>query len=210
MRNVYIIGAQSTGKSTLVNALDTSYKEEAADDHSASLQPPSIIREVARTVLKEKGFSREDIIMSPIRALRLQQYILEAQYNTEAVACTSDTAAWFICDRSGLDPIVYAKCFTGSEASAHMLASKIWLELEGRMKKSIVILCEAGNHWLIDDGIRLMPNDMEEWAHVDKTFRGLLEWRGISYSVIPKHITDVGKRVKYVRGVIDAACEQEF
>jgi hypothetical protein len=109
---------------------------------------------------------------------------------------------------SAIDPvwtlIVYTKCFVGYEAVEELLASKTWLDLEARMKKSIVVLCEAGCHWLVDDGVRLMPNDLEEWTRVEAAFRDLLEKRGISYYIIPKDMADLGTRVRHVQALIDA------
>jgi nicotinamide riboside kinase len=207
MRNIYVIGAQSTGKTTLVNALKTTFEDDASRDPKTCPPQPLIISEVARSVLREKRFSRQDLTTSPIRALRLQQYVLKAQYDAEITTDPSNTTAWYICDRSGIDPIVYARCFAGAEAAAGLLASKPFLELETRMKNGIVFLCEAGSQWLVDDGVRLMPNDMEEWTYVDRTFRGLLEWRGISYFVVPKYMTDLTKRVEYVRKLIDSTSE---
>jgi nicotinamide riboside kinase len=204
MRNTYIIGPQCTGKTTLVNALEKVFRHDTHGASSADPQQPLIIREVARTVLKEKGFIREDITTSPTRALQLQQHILEAQHRAEATACASKTSSWFLCDRSGLDPIVYTKCFVGYEAVEELLASKTWLDLEARMKKSIVVLCEAGCHWLVDDGVRLMPNDLEEWTRVEAAFRDLLEKRGISYYIIPKDMADLGTRVRHVQALINA------
>jgi nicotinamide riboside kinase len=203
MKNIYIIGPQCTGKTTLVNALEKAF-EYSARSSSVGPQQPLIIREVARTVLREKGFNREDITMFPARALQLQQHILEAQHLAEAAACASNASSWFLCDRSGLDPIVYTKCFVGHQAVEKLLASKTWLNLEARMKKNIVVLCEAGCHWLVDDGVRLMPNDMEEWTCVEAAFRDLLEKRGISYSTIPKDMADLDMRVRHVQALIDA------
>ena len=156
MKTVYIIGAQRTGKRTLVNALETSY---AADADGLGGAKPLIIREVARTVLKEKKYSREDIANSPVRAFELQKHILEAQHTAETTGGTSNPASWWRCDRSGLDPVVYASLFVGPQAAAEMLVSQSWKELEVRMKDGVVILCEAGCHWLEDDGTRIMPND---------------------------------------------------
>jgi nicotinamide riboside kinase len=205
MRNIYIIGAQSTGKTTLVNALE-SYLNECANTNSGKWpQNPLIIREVARTVLKDKNFSREDITTSPIRALQLQQHILRAQYEAETTACARDASAWYICDRSGLDPIVYAACFIGAEPAAEMLTSKVWLELENRMKEGIVVVCEAGCHWLKDDGVRLMPSNEEEWMRIDHAFRGLLKARGISFSILSKDMEDIKERVEYVQMLIEGA-----
>jgi nicotinamide riboside kinase len=204
MKNIYIIGAQSTGKTSLVNALKTSFEHDPSRNHNSCPQQPHIIPELGRIVMREKGFTRQDITVSPIRALRIQQYILNAQYTAETTLCPPNTAAWCICDRSGLDPIVFARYFASAEAAAELLASKKWLELEGRMKRGIVVLCEVGNNWLVDDGVRLMPNDVTEWAHIDRAFRGLLEWRGIKFSVLPKQVTDLTKRVEFVRALVDA------
>jgi nicotinamide riboside kinase len=205
MKNLHIIGAQSTGKTTLVNALEEHFDLRRSPQEARPSQP-LIIREVARTVLKEKGFNREDITTSPTRALQLQKHILDTQHNAECEINVSSTPKWYICDRSGLDPLVYAKYFVGQEASAEMLASRNWVELEAWMKAGIVILCEAGCHWLKDDGIRLMPNDADEWIRIDDTFRSLLEEREIQYSVLPKDLADLGERVDFVRGLIDASC----
>ncbi|EMD86657.1 hypothetical protein COCC4DRAFT_73778 [Bipolaris maydis ATCC 48331] len=192
MKNIYIIGAQSTGKSTLVNALEGCFEESG---NGINTKRPLIIREVARKVLKKYNFKREDIATLPIRALQLQQRILAAQYDAETTACPAGASTWYICDRSGLDPIVYAKCLVGEHAAAEMLASESWRELEDRMKKSIVILCEAGCQWLKDDGVRLMPKDEVEWMRIDAAFRDLLRIRGIGFSVIPKDIANLEERV---------------
>ncbi|KAH8733140.1 AAA domain-containing protein [Phaeosphaeriaceae sp. PMI808] len=196
MNTVYVIGAQSTGKTTLVNAI-----EEDFNTYSAAFDI-HVIREVARTVLREKGFDRLDITNSPSRALQLQIHILEAQYNAEMAASALNESALCICDRSGLDPIVYARLFVGPEAMEKIFKSQIWLELETRMKEGIVILCEAGCSWLEDDGVRLMPNDAAEWMRVDAVFRQLLKSRGIPYHVVPMNMLDLGERVDFVRSLV--------
>jgi nicotinamide riboside kinase len=202
MKTVYIIGAQCTGKTTLVNALEKSYDADAGGSSHAE---PSIIREVARTVLREKEYSREDIANSPVRAFELQKHILEAQHIAETIGGTSNPDSWCVCDRSGLDPIVYASLFVGPEAAAEMLASQLWKELKARMKDGIVILCEAGCHWLVDDGTRMMPNDGTQWTQIDDAFRNLLQSQGIGYSIVSKDLADLGERVAYARGRIDAS-----
>jgi hypothetical protein len=143
MKNIYVIGAQSTGKTTLVDALEDCLSLDNSSRNGQSKQP-YIIREVARKVLEEKGYSRVDIETSTTRALQLQQHILEAQHNAELEATAQGTSPWYISDRSGLDPIVYASIFGGAEAAETMLASEIWLEMEARMKAGVVVLCEAG------------------------------------------------------------------
>jgi nicotinamide riboside kinase len=196
MKNIYIIGAQSTGKTTLVNALEAYWADITPENSS---QRPRMVREVARTILEKEPSHREDMLTSPTRALQLQQLILASQYDAETRVRAANACTWYICDRSGLDPIVYAKCFVGEDAAAEMLASEVWQELEDRMKEGLVITCEAGCHWLVDDGLRLMPKNVEEWMHVDAAFRELLEERGIGFSVVPKDMVDLHERVQYVR-----------
>ena len=201
MKSIYIIGAQSTGKTTLVNALARAFEEQAT---GANKQTPRVIKEVARRIVqREAQFSREEIASTPERALKLQHRILAAQYDAEVTIRHANTPVsapeWYISDRSGLDPIVYARCLVGKEAAAEMLATTVWQELESRMKAGLVILCEAGGVWLQDDGLRLMPEDLDEWLRVDASFRDMLEAQGIEYYVMSKKMLDIQDRVGLVR-----------
>jgi hypothetical protein len=54
------------------------------------------------------------------------------------------------------------------------------------MKRSLVILCEAGSTWLVDDGVRLMPMDLNDWQKVHDAFQMLLSRLGITYLLIKK------------------------
>ncbi len=195
-RNVYIIGAQSTGKTTLVKAFETHFAQLATGTSSFR---PVIIHEVAREVLKtNEHLRRKDLATSPDCAFQLQDLILAAQYHAEITSCSANASKWYIADRSGLDPIVYAKHFIGEHAAAKLLASDMWSELECRMKAGIVVLCEAGCRWLEDDGVRMMPRDMEEWMSIDAMFRELLQARGIGFCVISRDVVNVQQRVDYL------------
>ena len=203
MGNVFILGAQSTGKTTIVNAIEEIFARPdgriAAVSHG---RKPRIIREVARNVLKTYNFTRHDITDSPARAFQLQKHILKAQF--EAEQSTEDQApdAWYITDRSGIDPIVYATIFVGEAAEQELFASSEWQALEQGMKQGMVFLCEAGTRWLFDDGTRLMPANEEKWMEVDQTFRRLLQARGIEYRVIPRELSDIAERVNMVTAAI--------
>ena len=188
-RNVYIIGAQSTGKTTLVDALERSF--------DGALKPV-VVREVARKVLQEKNYTRDDITNSPVRALELQRHILEYQLAAESAADGS-MSSWLICDRSGLDPIAYASMFVGEDSAEELMASQAWRELEARMKNGLVVLCEAGCEWLEDDGTRLMPVGMESWMRLDGVFRKLLDVRRIKYIVCGKDVVGLAERVELVK-----------
>lgn len=205
-RNTYIVGAQCTGKTTIVNALEASFAQKGGQNANGAIvdqtQTPRLIREVARTVLREKGFSRDDM-NTPARALQLQQCILEAQLNAEEAADAANPSPWYICDRSGLDPIAYAQVYAGQEAADQLLASSQWANIERRMRAGVVILCEAGCSWLVDDGTRLMTS-VDEWMRLDATFRELLEARHIGYTVIPKDMMCIDERVAAVKEAMES------
>jgi nicotinamide riboside kinase len=90
--NIYIVGAQSTGKTTLVDGLESFIISTRPD-----IPHPVIIREVARDVLKEHQFGRDEIRSSKSRSFELQKLILERQSITERDAPSN----WIISDRSG-------------------------------------------------------------------------------------------------------------
>ena len=199
MKNIFVIGAQSTGKTTIVNTVEQQIltQHESPLSIACQQQKPTFIREVARNVLISYHFSREDITTSPQRAFQLQKHILDAQFEAEDAA-SRQLPNWYVTDRSGLDPIVYASMFVGEAAASELLASKEWSHLEQKMKEGMVFLCEAGTPWLVDDGTRLMPKDENAWLEVDRAFRRLLNARKIDYSVIPNHLHDIGARAAMV------------
>ncbi|KAJ2897736.1 P-loop containing nucleoside triphosphate hydrolase [Zalerion maritima] len=202
--NIYIIGAQCTGKTTLVNTLAAHFQQDAcpqqpcANKEQPSLtQPPKIVKEVARSVLVKHNFTAHDITSSATRCLELQTLILLAQWRAEDAATRKHPAGWFISDRSGADPMVYAQKHVGEAGMNSLAATQEWQELRERMSKSVIIVCEAGADWLLDDGVRLMPKDKQDWVGLNDGFRALLEAQGISHDILPHTMTDIGKRVDF-------------
>lgn len=178
-RDIYIVGAQCTGKTTLVKALQAHFtKGDDSDERDGHhIAPPGIITEVARSVLEQYSFTAKDIKSSPARALAVQQLILRAQLSAERAM--SGQEEWFVSDRSGADPIVYARRYVSKDAAEDLVTSVEWLELRERMGKSVVIVCEAGADWLTDDGVRLMPESREDWIGFHELFCSCLDkWGG--------------------------------
>src|SRR4051812_33075418 len=138
-KSIYIIGAQCTGKTTLVDAL------EAALRSQEPAQPFYLVPETARTILRDHNFTRDDLAI-PERAFELQKLILEAQF-TEEMQHSNET---LLCDRSGLDTLVYATKFTSSSTTRSLTCSEHWQFLKSRMQKSLVIVCAPNADWLID------------------------------------------------------------
>jgi nicotinamide riboside kinase len=192
---IYVIGAQCTGKTTLVNALQLYFdKPEHSNWHGSNISAPGIIKEVARNVLKEHNFTAEDITSSRTRALSLQKLILEAQLTAERRIKPD----WFISDRSGIDPLIYAKRYVGEGAAKGLFESAEWLELRESMRQSSIVVCEPGSRWLSEDGVRLMPENEDQWMAFHHTFCAFLEEMDIKYRVLPNSTADLGDRVEFV------------
>jgi predicted ATPase len=92
--NIFIIGAQCTGKTTIVRALEKHFSNQ-------TLEQPVVISEVARNVIQETKIYRHEIRSSRERSLALQKAILQAQHKAEFAAAEKR----YISDRSGIDPV---------------------------------------------------------------------------------------------------------
>ncbi|KAI0420368.1 AAA domain-containing protein [Xylaria grammica] len=188
--SIYIIGSQCTGKTTLVTALSAYFEQHPPASAQAH---PGVIKEVARSVLSQHGFTRADIRQSQDRALELQRLILEAQSAAE-----QSQGAWFISDRSAVDPVIYARKYAGRAAADALTATAEWAEMRERMARSVVVVCEAGVDWLTDDGVRLMPLDAAEWAQTHAEFCAALADVGLGYHVLPSQMRSTDERVRFV------------
>ncbi|KAG9505067.1 hypothetical protein J7337_002033 [Fusarium musae] len=191
--NIYIIGPQSTGKTTLVNELQADLEHGLVD---SSIDKPQIVSEVARSVLAKHKYSAEDIRTSKVRCLELQQLILQAQAEAEKEALK--TSSWFISDRSGFDPLVYAKRYASPGVEQELQQLEAWKQVKARMETSLIVVCEAGTPWLMDDGVRLMPGSETEWMQVFDDFCQMLDEVGLEYSVVPRTVLDISERAELV------------
>ncbi|KAH6632294.1 hypothetical protein F5144DRAFT_247359 [Chaetomium tenue] len=116
----------------------------------------------------------------------------------------SSRPGWFISDRSGADPIAYALRYAGGEEARRALAgTAAWAGLRARMRRSLVVVCEAGAAtaaagWLRDDGVRLMPEDVDEWAGFHAAFCRMLEAEAVPYVVLGVGVGGREERVRFV------------
>ena len=88
----------------------------------------------------------------------------------------------------------------GEEGARSLMQTEIWRELKERMGHSLIIVCEAGTDWLIDDGVRLMPEDKADWTAFHDIFCSSLNEAGLDYAVLPCKMKDIAERVKFVLG----------
>lgn len=190
LSNIYLIGAQSTGKTTLAHALLRSLALHYPH------HPPILITELARDVLKEGNFTAAEIRNSKTRCLELQRQILEKQFEVELEFAKK--GSWFISDRSAVDPLVYAEMYVGEKERDGMVTGEAWGWLRRKMKEALVVLLEPVQKWMVDDGVRLIPVDVEEWRETNGRFRRLLEREGIGYITLGENLEDLQARVDFV------------
>ena len=186
--NIYIIGAQSTGKSTLVSQLEQHFENLVYQ--GPPIQKPHILREVAREVLRKNGFTATDITESKERALKLQQLIIDAQCKAE-----NEIDTWYISDRSVLDALVYAQRYGDSDQSLH--SEKLKQSLE-RLRDGVVVLCEPVVEWLVKDGVRLMPETVVDWLDLHRRFCEKLDALEIEYLLLQSNVLDIAERAAFV------------
>jgi predicted ATPase len=187
--SIYIIGAQCTGKTTLVNSIT---------EHLGKVYPGlpfAVIKELARAVLKSEDVNRDDITNGSDKGMKFQSFLLQAQLEEELGA---QHEKFIISDRSGIDPIAYAKRYGQPHYAHSMLSSSAWATLGDKMRRGTVIICEPVPAWLFDDGIRLMPKDTPEWIGLHQTFIDLLQSSNIGFHILPATFGDLDTRVKFV------------
>ena len=101
---------------------------------TTTLLAPLIFAEVARTILRQHELTASDITSSPLKAMLLQELILEGEYSRENAAGSQ----WFTSDRSRFDPIVYTRKYVGDEGAKSLMRTRIWKELKERIGQSII------------------------------------------------------------------------
>ncbi|KUI73628.1 hypothetical protein VM1G_09231 [Cytospora mali] len=195
-RNIYLIGAQSTGKTTLFNALRRCFLKPEDSE-----KVPQFIEETARIVFKQEGFefAAVDTLSNFDKYLSVQRTILRAQLKAEDEAVKKGN--WFISDRSGLDCLIYASNYIGREGAGVLSQMSELGQLKARMQEGRIIVCEPVADWLKDDGtgFRPIPKSKEHWFAIHQEFCQLLDDLGWNYEVLPSGMTSLEERVAFVR-----------
>jgi nicotinamide riboside kinase len=186
---IYIIGPSSTGKTTLCSAL---YK-------ALVLEAPSYITEVARKVMRSKGFTREHV-----GKLEMQKAIMEAQLAAEVegrmYVAQRGQRQVLLSDRSAVDAITYtiltSKNKEEAEYKRRILVSSPQFQLAlSSYRQAIFILLTPVPEWLVDDGVRSMDDGHRCLA----VFRQVLSELEIKYEEIGGNMKDLSDRVEFVK-----------
>jgi len=186
-RNVYIIGPQSTGKTTLVNALVERFRGDVP-----------VIQEIARHVMKEKGYSRIDVDSTDSeRRFAMQNDIFHAQLEKEDSYLQSGTT--FVSDRSAIDPLVYLMHYSGTKMLDKVTSRVEWQKVReryGDAKESLVVLLLPVEEFLIDDDIRYMAKSVHDWHSLAVSFQRFLHEQDIAAIEFGEESRDIGDRVE--------------
>ncbi|XP_045158352.2 uncharacterized protein LOC123524320 [Mercenaria mercenaria] len=139
---IYICGPHSTGKTTLLKDLRP---------HIGNIK---IVEEVARGIIKNHGWTRDDFLPEkhPDVFQQLNEEVLAAQIETDKKY--TRLGQDFICDRA-LDPMIYCGFYIGEQAKEAMYrldGMERWLE---SLRKSLVVLVSPHPECIHDDSVRL-------------------------------------------------------
>ncbi|CAA7257407.1 unnamed protein product [Cyclocybe aegerita] len=189
-RSIYVIGPSSTGKTTLCDGLVK----------KLGIPQSWYITEVARTVMTEQGYSKNTIAL-----VEMQKAIMEAHYAREKILDAAHCPLR-VCDRSAIDPIVYAILTSRNdeearERQAFLTGTEKFQKALTRYKAthSVVILLTSVPEWLVDDGVRTTENQ-EECVGI---FKKLLEDLNVQYF-------EIGKEMKFLEERVMRAVGLEF
>ncbi len=178
---IYIVGPSSTGKTTLCNAIAQRF----------NIRAPAYITEVARTVMKEEGFSRKDV-----NRIEMQGSIMRAQLRADIVARDAVTRGGFpflLSDRSAIDPVVYASQISIQNADTLMATPEFQDNLPN-YRNSTFILLKPVDEWLEDDGVR----SLDDLAVCTEAFQNILNSLEISYQKLDRSCRLLEERVAQV------------
>jgi len=180
---IYVVGPSSTGKTTLCAALAK----------ILNLSETAHVTEVARTVLRERGYTRADVHL-----LQMQEDILLAQLQREQRA-RQETPDLILCDRSAVDPIIYAIMTSKNEQDAQERRDKLIQKDEFQKilplyRQSLFVLLEPVEEWIVDDGVRLLENQRGCF----EIFQVTLQQLGIEYRLMGSKLKPISDRVEVV------------
>ncbi|KAE9396456.1 hypothetical protein BT96DRAFT_860948 [Gymnopus androsaceus JB14] len=195
LKAIYIVGPSSTGKTTLCNAL------------AAQLGLPfdMHITEVARTVMKEQGFTRADV-----HSLAMQHAIVKAQAARDLEARQKSVAEYsalgrpvLLSDRSAVDAVVYSALseLTAKSGNTKFLVSspdfQNVLSFYSSSSSTFVLLRPIRD-WLVDDGVR----SLDDGEHCYDMFVKILKELGIRFIELGQDCRWLEERVAFIRRAV--------
>jgi GTPase SAR1 family protein len=214
---ILIVGASSTGKTTLCRALERVLVQRGF--------PVFHIAEVARTVMKIHGFTRDDVGTLAMQKTIMREQILEENRRLFIIESSKTRPkhepvlpSVLLCDRTAIDPVVYATMKLEPDSVQEMTQDPLFREALSRYRtkvdeptertgkkaslpqpslRSTIILTDGVKEWIEDDGIRSLYDPFEVTGH----FRQLLRGLGVEWHEIGENIKDIQKRVDWILNI---------
>ena len=160
-----------------------------------NLTGTAYVTEVARHVMKSKGYTRDDV-----GSLKMQEDILNAHLDLEETRENPGTIRLW--DRSAVDAIVYAILTSPNDEEArrrqeYLTRSAKFQQVLRHYRQSTFILLRPVEEWLVDDGVRLMYNQTECLL----VYRKLLSELGITYREVGPEMKELAGRVVFTMGL---------
>jgi len=183
---IYIVGAASTGKTTLCRALL----------QKLGLEGTEFITETARSVMERDGFTRDDV-----GKLSMQVAIMKEQFLTEVKSreAAASSGRILLSDRSAVDAVVYAVVTAAGAEEAEerirsLTASRQFQSALPAYRNACFILLAPVPEWLEDDLIRMI--DKQDYCH--EIFRTILNRLSIKFHEIGPEMKSLEERVKTI------------
>ncbi|XP_076077633.1 uncharacterized protein LOC143048073 [Mytilus galloprovincialis] len=181
MCRIYLSGAHSTGKTTILNDLKPFLNVQFEE-------------EIARGVIRKFGWKRDDFLpeTQPENFLKLNEEILRRQIQTDEE--NSLMFKDFIADRC-IDPLIYVQKYIGDEASRKLRELPGVFEWTDRLKTALIFVVKPQKECIVDDEIRLSPKLEELDAFHNSILR---EYKLLGISVFEITELDRQKRKAFI------------
>ena len=153
--------------------------------------------QLQRTILHHQQGS-EELAESDLRAFIARASRTEGQMPHRPLA--EHVQRLILCDRSGLDCLVYAKAYADDNEELEQLRQDAnWKWLKNRMKSALVILVEPSEMIPFKvNRFRTPIEDWEEWMRLHQAFVDILKEEDIRYVVLGDQAVSLEERVKFV------------
>jgi len=196
-QSVFVLGPSSSGKTMLCDALFQALK----------LKPAGYIKEIARKVMNDTGFSRADTA-----TYEMQAAIMFAQLKAEVdvlnhASVGDEQGLLLLSDRSAVDPIIYASTAntpTAAENRERLLEDSAFQAVLPLYRQSLVIVLKPVQEWMFDDGVR----SLEDPRKYNKVLTQTLKMLRIRYVEIGEEMKVLEERVGFVKKLLGERDEE--
>ncbi|XP_071941216.1 uncharacterized protein [Antedon mediterranea] len=194
---VYLCGAHSTGKTTLLGDVC----KELPDIKKES----EIARQVLDGMSPEDRRTAIDYRNQPEKFEQLQRLILESQCEVDRKNALNEDLEGYIADR-GIDPVVYAALYLGDKAKDSLLSLPVTKECIQRFKNSLIFVVHPHKECMKKDGVRITPvwNELTRFTEI---LTQLLDHLQINY--VPITVLDRNERCQIVVNQIQEKLSDE-